>query len=133
MYVIDYIRLLLVKKDKPRLETLKNRRLMKLSYVYDGDTIIVHIIENGKIVRRRCRLYGFDAPELSNIATKERAIEAKEFLKTLLPRKIPFWADVLGFDKYGRLLINPTYRKVYISEIMIIKGYAKEYYGGKKI
>tara|TARA_B100000214_G_scaffold365145_1_gene332564 strand:+ start:1781 stop:2122 length:342 start_codon:yes stop_codon:yes gene_type:complete len=107
------------------------KRIVKLSYVYDGDTIIVNIIENGKIVRRRCRLYGFDAPELSNKETKKAAEDSRDYLKTLISKR-PFTTEVKGFDKYGRLLINPKKGKRYIHEIMIEKGYGVEYYGGKK-
>ena len=131
MYVLDFFRLYFMKKEYPRIETLKTKRLMKLSYVYDGDTIIVYIIENGKIVRRRCRLYGFDSPELSNKDTKKKAEAARDFLKTLIT-KLPFTTEVRGFDKYGRLLIHPKKGRKYISEIMIENNHGVPYFGGKK-
>lgn len=130
MYFYNYIRLWRAKKA-PRLESMATKKLMRLSYVYDGDTIIVYIIDNGNVVLRRCRLYGFDSPELSNKETKQEALEAKHFLETLIPKR-PFLVEVKGHDKYGRLLINPKNKNTYISKLMIDNGHGVEYYGGKK-
>jgi endonuclease YncB( thermonuclease family) len=90
------------------------------------------MIENNKIIRRRCRLYGYDSPELSNKNTKKEAEAAKEYLKTLLPRITPFVSRIEGFDKYGRLLICPQTQEKEISSIMIENGHGVEYFGGKK-
>lgn len=61
---------------------------------------------------------GFDAPEMrtQNVEEKQKAEEAKEFLKTLLPKGI-FRLQIHGLDKYGRLLIDPSYKGNKISDV----------------
>lgn len=114
-------------------EKHKWKAWVKITSVYDGDTITVLIRFNSKFVRWRARLMGFDAPEMRthNVEEKQNAEEAKEFLKTLLPKRI-FKIEIHGLDKYGRLLIDPCYRGKKISEMMIENNHGYAYFGGKK-
>lgn len=108
---------------------------------YDGDT--VHLIfkypykSRGKLWKWKCRLNGIDTPEMksSNPKEKYKATEAKEYLSSLILNKIVV-VEVVGFDKYGRLLaylrLKTRHGYIDISSHMIEKGYAKAYSGGKK-
>ena len=105
----------------------------RLLYVYDGDTVILQIWFKGRFVKWRARLMGYDAPELrsQNNEEKQRALEAKLFLETLLPKRI-FRVHVHGLDKYGRLLIDPSYRGIKLSVRMIDAHHGIPYNGGTK-
>lgn len=119
--------------NAPRMEKKSLRLCMKIVDVYDGDTVTVVCIVNNCSVRWRCRLQGFDAPEMrsKDNEEKQRAILARDFLKSILPKKV-FYGTCNGLDKYGRLLLNIKVNNVDISQIMIEKGHAYAYDGGKK-
>ena len=123
----------LAQNNAPRMEKKSFKMCMKIVDVYDGDTITVVCIINKCPVRWRCRLQGYDAPEMrsKNEEEKQRAILARDYLKQILPKKI-FYGTCHGLDKYGRLLLNIKVKNVDISQIMIEKGHAYAYYGGKK-
>ena len=115
----------------PREEKQSYRVWAKVVNVYDGDTITLALICRNKIVRRRCRLVRIDAPEMRG-DHKSEAIASRDFLQSILPKKV-FRVQVLGLDKYGRLLIDPkTSKGQYVSKIMIVKKHAVFYDGGKK-
>ena len=116
--------------EAPRFENLKRRAFCKIVHVIDGDSVVVAIVEHGRIVRRRCRLYGMDTPEMRG-PDRERAIGAREALAALLPRRI-FVLHILGLDKYGRLLVKIRARGRDVGELMILQGHAVPYFGGKK-
>jgi endonuclease YncB( thermonuclease family) len=116
-----------------RFEKKTFRMWMKIVDVYDGDTVTVVCFVNNNPVRWRCRLQGFDAPELrsKNEHEKAKAVLAREFLKTILPHTI-FHGSCNGLDKYGRLLLNIRHKNMDISQIMIENGHGYPYNGGKK-
>ena len=120
--------------------------------VYDGDTLWLAIKIHGSIYKYRCRMYGYDSPEikplLKNVNREEeirKAHLARDFLKNLLLNKN---VEVEFFDycKYGRPLINLyTYDKLNIyqsliskrkynlvNNIMISSGHGCHYMGGTK-
>jgi endonuclease YncB( thermonuclease family) len=120
--------------------------------VYDGDTLWLAIKIHGSIYKYRCRMYGYDSPEMKpslKDINRDNEIKkahcAKEFLKNLLLNKN---VEVEFFDycKYGRPLINLyTYAKLsvclslltkrkYISvnSQMISSGHGYHYMGGTK-
>ena len=103
---------------------------MKIVDVYDGDTITVICFVNKCPVRWRCRLQGYDAPEMRS-EEKQKAISTRNFLKEILPKKI-FYGQCNGLDKYGRLLLQIKVNHIDISQIMIQNGHAYPYTGGKK-
>lgn len=132
----DFLRLLLCSKNSEshdRCEKHEWKAWAKVVSVYDGDTVTLLIKLNSKLVRWRTRLIGYDAPELKskNEEEKVRAIEAKQFLISILPTSV-FYVHIKGLDKYGRLLIDPTYKGKKISDIMIEKNYGYVYNGGTK-
>lgn len=76
---------------------------------------------------------GYDSPEMKTKSEEEKkaAIEARDFLKTLLPTNI-FLAKCEGLDKYGRILLDLKYQGLPIKEIMILNNHGYEYDGGTK-
>jgi endonuclease YncB( thermonuclease family) len=88
----------------------------------------------------RLRLFGIDTPELKplkNIPDRDthikKANESKNFLSNLIENKI-VTIEFKENDKYGRPLgiIYLTNSNTNINNLMIEKGYAKIYSGGKK-
>lgn len=65
----------------PRAETEARRVWAKLVSVYDGDTVTLLVVHNGRVRRRRCRCVGYDSPELrgTTSAEKERAEAVRSF------------------------------------------------------
>lgn len=114
-----------------RVEKYHWNMWMKVVDVYDGDTITVACVYRGIVVRWRCRLVGFDAPEMRSQSEEEKkaALASKLFLMTLLPRKV-FWGKCVGLDKYGRILLELTHQGVAIQDIMVLNGHGY-YYDGK--
>jgi len=112
--------------------------------VYDGDTLSLVFIHEGKPVKYRCRTLGYDSPEMKpSLANPNRHNEielakaAKERFHTLLsahPTKTVF-AKCGKFDKYGRLLVElwNDIDTESINEIMVKEGHGKPYDGRKKI
>ena len=133
--MIDWLRLHFAQNinDKPRLENKKSRILARVVSVYDGDTFTIIMIDNRKIVKRRCRCLGYDSPEMKTKIDSEyrRAIAAKYFLQAYLPKTV-FRIDTYGFDKYGRLLVDYTKKGKSLKDVMIEHGHGYEYHGGKK-
>jgi len=112
--------------------------------VYDGDTLSIIFVYNGKPIKYRCRALGYDSPEmkpsLSNPnrdqekllanAAKDRFIE----LLSKSPDKNVF-IKCHEFDKYGRLLVDIWNQvdSASINSIMVAEGHGKVYSGGKKV
>jgi len=134
-FYFEYARLSRIapKLSAPRMEKRHWRMWMKVVDVYDGDTITVACIHRGVIVRWRCRLVGFDAPEMrsQNADEKVAAIAAKRFLMTLLPAHT-FRGKCAGLDKYGRLLLKLEHKGVAIEQIMILNNHGYAYEGKTK-
>ena len=112
--------------------------------VYDGDTLSIIFVYNGKPIKYRCRALGYDSPEikpsLSNPNREQEkllAIAAKKRFIDLLsksPDKNVF-IKCHEFDKYGRLLVE-IWNQVdsqSINSIMVAEGHGKVYSGGKKL
>jgi micrococcal nuclease len=125
----------------------------RITDVYDGDTITVVLnlaLSKEKILQKhKIRLYGIDTPELKGL-THEKGLEARNFLIHLITQKdieltkeykkneiiemlketkTIFRFELLGEDKYGRLLAN-IYRldeTDSLNDMLLIHGYAKEY------
>lgn len=130
----------------------------KLVDIYDGDTCTMNIIFHDDLIQMKCRMVGYDSPEMKPLKTvkdrdqiKEKAIEAKNKLISYLCND----ADVSKntklvlikageFDKYGRLLVTAYHSDIEQSELkdftfeesvnhqMIGGGYGYAYDGGKK-
>ena len=117
----------------PRMEKHEWKMWMKVNSVYDGDTITVLCFYNGSLVRWRCRMVGYDSPEMrtKNANEKEAAVSAREFLKTLLPKGV-FLGPCKGLDKYGRLLLDLKHKSIPIKDIMILNTHGYAYEGRTK-
>ncbi len=93
----------------------------KVTAVNDGDTVTIFL--EGK--EHRCRLIGFDAPEMGQEPWGRRS---REHLRGLLKAsrwKITVETDLEKYDKYNRLLVYlRTPDNVMINERMLTDGYA---------
>ena len=133
------------RKAKKQLEKLNHKEINTFSFngvekfgrvvkVYDGDTCTLLFRWKKQNIKISCRLYGIDTPELrtKNKSEKKLAIEARDFLKILILEKIVF-IEFFKNEKYGRPLVI-LYLKdgKSVNSLMIEKGYAKKYFGGKK-
>ena len=100
---------------------------------YDADTIHIVIYINGKLQRHVCRLMGIDSAEIrsKNILEKKHAKAGRDFLKEKILDKI-IDIECFDFDKYGRLLVDVYKDGENINNVIINKGYAYKYIGGRK-
>jgi len=109
----------------PRLESQCGRMPARILYVYDGDTVCVLCILNGRLCRRRCRLNGINAPGLTGSGVlRTRAEAAREFLNGLLSNNTTVILYYDGFDKYGRLLVRFRVAGRWVADQMVIHGHA---------
>lgn len=91
----------------------------------------------------RVRLFGIDTPELKpkkNLPNIEQHIlkakEARDYLSSLILNKI-IKVVFMSNDKYGRPLVklyatNEESKEICLNDLMVKKGFAKEYNGGTK-
>lgn len=128
---------------------------MRVVDAHDGDTIkVIMEVYPGFFCKASLRLYGIDTPEItSKVAeTKRSAIRARDRLVELISGSLPdkgeqipkhlqsktfvIHADVLGVDKYGRVLADCKSSKEApetFSEILIREKLGVKYGGGNKI
>lgn len=107
-------------------------RHIEVERVVDGDSVVLAIDLGNKITwRDSFRLMGIDTPERG----KPGYTEAKDRLVDLLKNGV---ARVETFkpDKYGRWLADlyvwVDHGELYVNRMMVVDGYATEYYGGAK-
>ena len=110
--------------------------------IYDGDTCKGIIFHRCKQIKLNFRLFGYDSPEMKpsrNLNDREKikkkALNAKNFLADQIGDQV-VWAQIRGFDKYGRVLAD-FYKKnfsqsIHINSLMIEKKHGVPYFGGKK-
>ncbi|MEO0236739.1 MAG: thermonuclease family protein [candidate division WOR-3 bacterium] len=121
----------------------------KVIDVYDGDTLTIVFYYNNQPIKDSFRMYGYDAPEMKppkTLKNRELHIKAathvRDYLRNKLLGKI-VWVKFCQEEKYGRLMgilyfISPTHENYFngeeinINQLIIQKGYGKEYKGGKK-
>ena len=106
----------------------------------DGDSVIADVDLGCNVhIEEKCRLYGIDAPEIHNVRKNSKeykaGMKAKEFLTNLIEGReviVKTHKDKKG--KFGRYLIEIFLPgdDISINQLMIIKGFATEYFGGKK-
>ena len=123
------------------LETFGKRARVRVIDVYDGDTLTIAMELYGTISSFRVRLAHIDTPELKpvmNLPDRAEVVArgkaARDHLISLILGHI-VWIDILGYEKYGRLLadiyINET-DSISVNEKMITDGYGTAYEGGTK-
>ena len=115
-----------------------------IDHIVDGDTVDL-LISLGLDVyaKERFRLYGIDTPEIHGISHQsdeyKRGMAAMEFLVSLIGRKEVFvktHKDEKG--KYGRYLAeiflpaDDEGADLNVNDLMIEKGHAVPYFGGKR-
>lgn len=103
--------------------------------VYDGDTITVMRRSNPftKCITFKIRLAHIDCPELRSKDNNEKRIAyiAKEYLEKLVLWKIVA-LEILGYDKYGRLLCNIYINKNNVAILLLNNHLAIKYEGKTK-
>jgi len=113
----------------------------KVVSVYDGDTFTACFKYRGKIIKYKFRTFGYDSPEMKPLKSKPnreeekaKAIIARDKFKEIIKfdSKELVELEMLGFDKYGRILVNVFKDHVNINEWMIINKYGYSYFGGTK-
>ena len=112
----------------------------KVISVYDGDTITIAADLGSGYQAIRCRMRGYDSPEMKpplNLPnredTKRRAAEARSYLMTLLGGVGSIHDfQTTGRDKYGRLLADCMIHQSWVSDLMVSQGHGVPYDGGKK-
>jgi endonuclease YncB( thermonuclease family) len=123
----------------------------KVVDIYDGDTLTVVFRYRGQLQQHRCRMLGYDSPEMKPLRSKkgrdkeiEKAKEAKEALSNLIFGHNGGIVKIKchQFDKYGRLLIDLyipkgcvclcSYNKIWVNQWMINNNYGYVYDGGTK-
>ncbi|MFV0349396.1 MAG: thermonuclease family protein [Halodesulfovibrio sp.] len=103
--------------------------------IVDGDTIIVDIPDLPPVIGKNIgiRISGCDTPELHDKRPEMRALamQAKSFVTSLLHgRKIRLKNIKRG--KYFRLIADVEIEESSLSRLLIDKGFARPYSGGKK-
>jgi len=98
---------------------------------------------NIKLNKIKVRLFGIDTPELKpskNLIGREahiaKAKDARNFLSNMILNKL-VKVKFLHNDKYGRPLVklytnDDETNEICLNDLMVSKGYAKEYDGGTK-
>jgi micrococcal nuclease len=113
--------------------------------IYDGDTITIVFYLGNQIQKHKIRLYGINAPELKG-STHNKGIIARNFLLSqIIDKEIEkeykrsdivellkgckklFTFELLGEEKYGRILGKVYDGNECLNDLMILHGYAKEY------
>ena len=135
-------------EQKLKLCTLENTpkkqynfMLAKIIKVYDGDTYtIAYNDTNGvkeEFFQNRIRLYGVNCYELKddNVNNRKKAIEAREFVKSLILNNIVDVEILNGKklngktinEKYGRLIGKISYKGQDIATLLLEKGLAVKF------
>jgi len=104
--------------------------------VYDGDTITVEIKEWPDIIGHRIgvRIKGIDTPEMRDEreSVQEKARQAKMFVVEKLRNAKTIKIQNLERDKYFRIDADVFVDGQNLSTLLLSKGLAKKYDGGKK-
>lgn len=109
--------------------------LAQVLSVTDGDTFRARIeVWTGVEVVTAVRVLGIDTPELRGkcVAEKERAVAARERLRTLLASG-PVTVTAVMQDKYaGRVDAVVSVNGVRVADTLIAEGLARPYAGGTR-
>jgi endonuclease YncB( thermonuclease family) len=127
------------------LEGLKTKG--RLVDIVDGDTVYIVLPVFSTFFKFNCRIYGIDTPEkrgenkvLGFAATQfaytfftgKPGLDRKKLLLDLAENKVILDVECLGFDKYGRLLVNISYVGFSYANEIVRNNLAYSYTGGKK-
>lgn len=112
---------------------------IKILRVVDGDTIIVSAPFMPPPLKKEMpmRLSNVDTPNINRWAKcgKEAFLgeEAKKYVEQLVKQSKNQQVKIVGYDKYGRWLGQIYLDGKSISDSLIEKNLARNYYGGKKL
>lgn len=119
--------------------------IAKPCQIYDGDTFTAIFRYEGIVMKYRCRMYGYDSPEMKPSLKIDKEIREEEIRKAKLAKnkleELLFKnntkcveLECKNFDKYGRILVNVNnlVDENSINSIMIKEGFGYPYLGGKK-
>ena len=115
--------------DVPKFSLAGHEYQAKCVAVYDGDTCRIVFVYNGVLIKWSLRLIGINTPEIKDKdpETVKKAIDSREFLKSLILNKI-ITVKINGFEKFGRLLgtvyLKQDDKDININKLMIDRGYA---------
>jgi endonuclease YncB( thermonuclease family) len=104
--------------------------------VHDGDTVLIYIPGYPSVFSDMAvRIKGIDTPELrgETPCEKERAIEARDFLSSLISKAKMVEIEHVERDKYFRLLADIYADGVSVADELIKKKLAVPYFGEKKL
>ena len=109
----------------------------KVLSVYDGDTFFCNLSDLHPIVGERIgiRIRGIDTPEIKGKTEEERqkAKECRDFVrKIILNTEAKTVLRNMSRDKYFRILADVYVDDVNLGQLLIDKGLARPYFGGKK-
>jgi endonuclease YncB( thermonuclease family) len=108
---------------------------VRLVSIHDGDTITVDIVNWPPIIGHHIpiRIKGIDTPEMNDKSERVRALAvvSKEFLTTKIA-KSSLQIRNLERDKYFRISADLYADGTNVGEVLLKKGFAKHYDGGKK-
>ncbi len=105
----------------------------KIVKCYDGDTVTIATIMDGKRFRFNVRMLGYDCAEIRSKNPQEKQVAkwAKAFITDLIYHKVVYVSKNEGYDKYGRLLLELSIGDINVNELMLNK-WGVVYYGGHK-
>ena len=106
----------------------------KIIDVYDGDGVFDVEVDMGMNLfqRKDIRLYSVDTPELRGEHKKAGRIVANFVTDLILGKQVIIRTKKDKTGKYGRLLADVIIDDVDLAQLLLDKGYAKAYHGGKK-
>ncbi|MFL0802593.1 MAG: thermonuclease family protein [Agarilytica sp.] len=104
--------------------------------VYDADTFTVDIYDWPDIVGKKIsiRVNGVDAPEIKGECASEKsaAREARDYVRDLLDKSKSITLLNIKRGKYFRLIADVYAENDSLADLLIRKGYARPYDGGKR-
>ena len=105
----------------------------KILKVYDGDTVTIGTIMNGKKYKYSVRLNGIDTPELRtrNKIEKKAGYLVRDKLREKIDGMI-VRIEILDYDKYGRILGEIYLEDEKITKWLLDNKYCYQYGGGTK-
>ena len=106
----------------------------RLVSVYDGDTFRVDIDLFPPIIGNNMpvRIYGIDTPEIRGTRTKDLADQAKYMTQSLLNQAKTIELRDMRRGKYFRILAEVWIDGKNLGQLLLEKGLAKPYFGGKR-
>jgi len=115
-------------------KTYGNITATRLVSVYDGDTFRVDIDTFPPIIGQNMpiRVYGIDTPEIRGNRTKDLAMQAKNVARLLLENARVIELRNMRRGKYFRIIAEVWLDGISLSQVLIDKGLAKPYFGGKR-